>query len=85
MNWLAETLRAHPELAIFIALAVGFWIGPKKIFGFTLGNVTATLLAAVVIGQLGIEIPGPITAAFFMLFLFAAGYVAEYEASKAKT
>ncbi|MCX7344219.1 MAG: aspartate-alanine antiporter, partial [Alphaproteobacteria bacterium] len=38
------------------------------------GNVTATLLAAVVIGQLGIEIPGPIKAAFFMLFLFAVGY-----------
>ena len=74
MNWLAETLRAHPELAIFIAVAVGFWIGPKKIFGFNLGNVTATLLAAVVIGQLGIEIPGPIKAAFFMLFLFAVGY-----------
>jgi putative transport protein len=73
-NWLVETLREHPELAIFVALAIGFWIGPKKIGGFNLGNVTATLLAAVVIGQLGIEIPGPIKATFFMLFLFAVGY-----------
>ncbi len=73
-NWLVETLRAHPELAIFVALAIGFWIGPKKVLGFNLGNVTATLLAAVVIGQLGIEIPGPIKATFFMLFLFAVGY-----------
>ena len=73
-DWLVATLRAHPELAIFVALAVGFWIGPKKIGGFNLGNVTATLLAAVVIGQLGIEVPGPIKATFFMLFLFAVGY-----------
>ena len=74
MSWIVETLRAHPELAIFVALAIGFWIGPKKVAGFNLGNVTATLLAAVLIGQLGIEIPGPIKAAFFMLFLFAVGY-----------
>jgi len=73
-DWLIAVLRAQPELAIFAALAIGFWIGPKKIGGFNLGNVTATLLAAVVIGQLGIEIPGPIKATFFMLFLFAVGY-----------
>ena len=74
IDWLIGTLRAQPEIAIFAALAIGFWIGPKKIGGFNLGNVTATLLAAVLIGQLGIEIPGPIKATFFMLFLFAVGY-----------
>src|SRR6187397_785066 len=74
MAWLVTTLRQYPELAIFVALAVGFWIGPKKLLGFNLGNVTATLLAAVVIGQLGIAIPGPIKSTFFMLFLFAVGY-----------
>ncbi len=74
IDWLVATLRQYPELAIFVALAVGFWIGPKKIGGFNLGNVTATLLAAVLIGQLGIEIPGPIKSTFFMLFLFAVGY-----------
>jgi putative transport protein len=74
MTWIAETLREHPELAVFVALAIGFWIGPKKLWGFNLGNVTATLLAAVVIGQLGIDIPGPIKATFFLLFLFAVGY-----------
>jgi len=73
-DWLVATLRQYPELAIFVALAVGFWIGPKKLGGFNLGNVTATLLAAVAIGQLGIAIPGPIKSTFFMLFLFAVGY-----------
>ena len=72
--WLVETLRAYPELALFLALAIGFWIGPKKLGGFSLGNVTATLLAAVAIGQLGIQLPGPIKSTFFLLFLFAVGY-----------
>ena len=73
-EWIVETLRTYQELAIFLALAVGFWLGAKKIAGFSLGSVTATLLAAIVIGQIGIEIPGPIKSTFFMLFLFAVGY-----------
>jgi putative transport protein len=73
-QWIVDTLRAYPELAIFLALAIGFWIGPMTLAGFSLGSVTATLLAAVVIGQAGIDVPGPIKSAFFLLFLFAVGY-----------
>jgi putative transport protein len=73
-QWIVDTLRSYPELAIFLALAVGFFVGPKKLAGFSLGNVTATLLAAVAIGQFGIEVPGPIKSTFFLLFLFAVGY-----------
>jgi putative transport protein len=73
-EWIVATLRSYPELSIFLALAVGFWIGPKKLGGFNLGNVTATLLAAIVIGQLGITVPGPIKSTFFLMFLFAVGY-----------
>ena len=73
-EWLLATLKAYPELLIFVALALGFWIGPKKLGGFSLGNVTATLLAAILVGQLGIPIAGPIKSAFFLLFLFAVGY-----------
>src|SRR4051812_34356316 len=73
-QWLVATLRSYPELAIFAALAVGFWIGPKKVGGFNLGNVTATLLAAIVIGQIGLTVPGPIKSTFFLMFLFAVGY-----------
>ena len=42
--------------------------------GFTLGNVTATLLAGVLIGQLGITVDGAIKSTFFLMFLFAVGY-----------
>jgi putative transport protein len=74
LTWLAHTLRAYPELAVFLALAAGFAVGSWKLAGFTLGNVTATLLAGVLIGQLGITVGGPIKSAFFLLFLFAVGY-----------
>ena len=73
-DWLVATLRAHPELAVFLALALGFAVGPLKVMGFTLGNVTATLLAGVLIGQLGIAIAGPIKSTFFLMFLFAVGF-----------
>ena len=59
---------------MFFALAAGFAVGSWKLAGFTLGNVTATLLAGVLIGQLGITVGGPIKSAFFLLFLFAVGY-----------
>jgi putative transport protein len=74
IDWFVTTLKHYPELAIFLALAIGFAIGPVKLAGFNLGNVTATLLAAVAIGQLGIPIDPPLKATLFLLFLFAVGY-----------
>ena len=73
-TWFVATLRAYPELTVFLAAAIGFGIGPRKIKGFALGSVTATLLAGILIGQLGIRVEGPIKATFFLLFLFAVGY-----------
>jgi putative transport protein len=71
---LAEILRAQPELAVFFALTIGFAAGAWKLRGFTLGNVTATLLAGVLIGQLGITVGGPMKSTFFLIFLFAVGF-----------
>src|SRR5829696_760162 len=73
-SWFVATLGAHPELTVFLALGIGFGIGPRKVAGFALGSVTATLLAGILIGQLQITVDGPIKAAFFLLFLFAVGY-----------
>jgi putative transport protein len=74
IDWFVGTLRTYPELAIFLSLAIGFSIGSRKVAGFSLGNVTATLLAAVIIGQLGITISPNVKATFFILFIFAIGY-----------
>ncbi len=74
MNWLVETLRTNPEIAIFLALALGFLVGGMKIGKFSLGNVTGVLLAGVLIGQLNITISPNVKSVFFLMFLFAVGY-----------
>lgn len=73
-HWLLDTLRNSPELAIFLALAVGYWVGAIKFGSFSLGAVTGTLLAGVLIGQIGIEISPQIKSIFFIMFLFAVGF-----------
>jgi putative transport protein len=74
MAALADALRANPELAIFLTLAIGFAIGRLRIGSFKLGNVVGTLLAGVVIGQIGITVSPLVKVTFFDLFLFATGY-----------
>ncbi len=74
MEWLATTLKAYPEIAIFLALGLGYYFGKFTFKGIGLGSVTATLLAGVVIGQLGIPISPPLKAFAFLMFLFAVGY-----------
>ena len=74
MDWIIHQLRVHSELAIFLTLFVGFWIGKIKIGKFSLGVVTSVLLVGVLVGQLNITVDGPIKSVFFLLFLFAIGY-----------
>jgi putative transport protein len=74
MSYLLDSLRNHPELAIFLTLAVGFVIGRIRIGSFKLGNVVGTLIAGVLIGQLVIKVDPTVKAVFFSLFLFATGY-----------
>jgi len=31
LQWLVETLRAYPEIAIFLTLGLGFWVGKFKV------------------------------------------------------
>ena len=73
-EWFANTLRQYPEIAIFLSLALGYYFGSFTYKGLGLGAVTATLIAAVIIGQLGIEVTGPLKPFFFLMFLFAIGY-----------
>src|SRR5215469_9537440 len=72
--WFAATLRQYPEIAIFLVLALGYYFGKFTFRGIGLGSVTATLLAGVLIGQLGITISQPLKAFAFLMFLFAVGY-----------
>jgi putative transport protein len=74
IDWFLDTLRTYPEIAIFLSLGIGYYVGKFTFRGIGLGAVTATLLAAVVIGQIGITISPPLKAFAFLMFLFAVGY-----------
>lgn len=74
IDWFVQTLRTYPEIAIFLSLALGYYFGSFTYKGLGLGAVTATLIAAVLIGQLNITITGPLKPTFFLIFLFAIGY-----------
>src|SRR5262245_5320679 len=74
LDYVVASLRANPELAVFLTLALGFVLGKLRIGSFRLGNVVGTLLAGVLIGQLGIQVSPVLKVAFFDLFLFATGY-----------
>jgi putative transport protein len=74
MVYFVKALQEHQELAIFLALALGFFIGRLKIGSFSLGTVVGTLLAGVLIGQLDIKVPAIVKTIFFDLFLFTTGY-----------
>jgi putative transport protein len=74
VEWFFATLRQYPEIAIFLSLALGYYFGAFTFRGIGLGSVTATLLAGVLIGQIGITISQPLKATVFLMFLFAVGY-----------
>jgi putative transport protein len=67
-------LQAHPEIAFFLVLGLGYLFGKIAFGSFKLGAVTGTLLAGVLVGQLGVTLPNEVKQCFFLLFLFAIGF-----------
>lgn len=74
MDWLIDALREHPELALFLTLALGHGVGKLRLAGFSLGPVLGSLLAGVAVGQFDIPVPEALKNALFLLFLFSIGY-----------
>jgi putative transport protein len=85
--WLRGVLHAHPEIAFFLVLGIGYLLGKLALRSFKLGAVTGTLLAGVLVGQLGVTLPNEVKQCFFLLFLFAivavTGLLAAYAVSRA--
>lgn len=71
---LVKFFQDNAALAVFLTVAVGFWIGKFHYKSFSLGTVTSVLLVGVVVGQMKIDIPEPAKTLFFLMFLFAVGY-----------
>ena len=47
MDIIIHFFRSYPEMAIFLTLGIGFWIGSLKYKNFSLGTVTSVLLVCI--------------------------------------
>lgn len=74
MLWLHELFKRSPEIALFLSLAIGYAIGRIRFGKFQLGGVAGSLLAAVVISQVGVQVDPGVKAILFALFIYAVGY-----------
>jgi len=67
-------LRNYPQLAVFLAVGIGYFIGKIKVYGFNLGSTAGVLIAALIIGQIDVQVPGLLKTVAFALFIFTIGY-----------
>jgi putative transport protein len=75
VDWFGGMVGKYPELAVFLVVGLGYWIGGFKIRGFGLGPVTGSLIVGVLLGWM-VEVPvsGTAKSMLFLLFLFSIGY-----------
>jgi putative transport protein len=75
LTWLEQFLVRYPELALFLVIAAGYWIGSFRIGAFSLGPVTGSLFAGLMVGDFAHVPVSSMTKSFlFLLFLFGVGY-----------
>ncbi|MDR7009964.1 aspartate-alanine antiporter [Paraburkholderia strydomiana] len=74
MSALHNHFSLSPEIALFMALGIGYFLGQRKILGFQLGGTCGTLLAAVCISQLGVTVDSGVTSLMLCLFIYTIGY-----------
>ena len=75
LTWLEQFLVRYPELALFLVIAGGYWIGSFKVGAFALGPVTGALFAGLLVGQFAhVPVSGMTKSFLFLLFLFGIGY-----------
>jgi putative transport protein len=73
--WMEQFLVRYPELALFLVLAAGYWIGSFKIGAVSLGPVAGALFAGLLVGQFAhVPVSGMTKSFLFLLFLFGIGY-----------
>ncbi|WP_426807895.1 aspartate-alanine antiporter [Pseudomonas sp. WOUb67] len=69
-----SALRDNPEIAVFLAIALGILLGRVKLGSFHLGSVAGALLMGLLIGQIGLQVPHELKSVFFALFIYAVGF-----------
>jgi putative transport protein len=74
-GWLAAALVKYPELAVFLVVGLGYWVGGFKIRGFGLGPVTGSLMVGVLLGYFfKVPVSSMAKSILFLMFLFSIGY-----------
>ena len=75
MEWLAHLFEKYPEMAVYLAIGLGYLIGTLKFRGAGLGSVTGSLLAGILIGSFfHVSVSDAAKSILFLLFLFGIGY-----------
>jgi putative transport protein len=75
MDWLAESLKKYPELAVYLVVGLGYAFGALKFRGFGLGPVTCSLLVGLGLGYMvEIQVSGMAKSFLFLMFLFSIAY-----------
>ncbi len=75
MMFLHSLFQQSPQAALFLALGLGYVVGNIKIGQFQLGGTAGTLLAALLISQVGVTIGSDLEAVMFSLFIYTVGYI----------
>jgi len=74
MDLINQILKSNPEIALFVSLFLGYLVGKIRIKGFSLGGVAGSLIVALIIGQLGVDLPESLKAVCFALFIYSVGF-----------
>src|SRR6266513_1168846 len=75
MKSLATVFTKYPEMAVYLAIGIGYFIGKLKFHGVGFGVVTGSLLGGVFIGNFfHVPVSDQAKAMLFLLFLFGIGY-----------
>ena len=75
MKSLANLFTKYPEMAVYLAIGIGYLIGKLKFHGVGFGVVTGSLLGGIFIGNFfHVPVSDQAKAMLFLLFLFGIGY-----------
>lgn len=75
MEWLDKLFTKYPEMGVYLAIGIGYFIGRFKFRGVGIGVVTGSLLGGILIGNFfHVPVSDQAKAIVFLLFLFGIGY-----------
>lgn len=75
MDLIDSLFSASPILALFVCVALGYTIGKARLGRFRLGGIVGTLFAAIVVGQIGVEVDENVKTLAFAAFIYSLGFV----------